>query len=61
MRRWSLLAAMTTVLLSAAAPALNDLTSFALMRSDGPAPVVISVDEAADALKAFDVLSLIHI
>ena len=59
MRRWSLLASMTAILLSAAAPpVLNDLTSFALMRSDGPAPVVITVDEAADALKDFDVIFL---
>jgi uncharacterized iron-regulated protein len=59
MRRWSLLASMTAVLLSAAAPpVLNDLTSFALMRSDGPAPVVITVDQAADALKDFDVIFL---
>ena len=49
---------MTAVLLSAAAPALNDLTSFALMRADGPAPTVITVDEAADALKEFDVIFL---
>ena len=59
MRRWSLLASMTAVLLSAAAPpALNDLTSFALMRADGPTRTVISVDEAADALKEFDVIFL---
>lgn len=57
MRRWSLLASMTAILLSAAAPiALNDLTSFALMRSDGPEPVLITVDQAADALKDFDVI-----
>jgi uncharacterized iron-regulated protein len=49
---------MTTVLLSAAAPpVLNDLTSYALMRNDGGAtPTVVSVDEAADALKAYDVI-----
>lgn len=48
---------MTAVLLSAAAPpVLNDLTSYALMRSDGPEPVVISLDQAADALKEFDVI-----
>src|SRR5262245_47938740 len=57
MRRWSLIASMTGVLLSAAAPpVLNDLTSFALMRSDAPTPTVITVDEAADALKEFDVI-----
>ena len=50
---------MTAVLLSAAAPpVLNDLTSYALMRSDGPEPVVITVDQAADALKEFDVIFL---
>ena len=50
MRRWSLLASMTAVLLSAAAPpVLNDLTSFALMRSDGPAPVVITLSSPSAA------------
>ena len=59
MHRWSLLASMTAILLSAAAPpVLNDLTSFALMRVDRPEPVVITVDEAADALKDFDVIFL---
>jgi len=59
MRRSHLLASLVAVLLSAAAPpALNDLTSFALMRSDGPAPTAITLDEAADALKEFDVIFL---
>jgi uncharacterized iron-regulated protein len=59
MRRSSLFASMTAMLLSAAAPpALNDLTSFALMRNDGVTPTVISVDEAADALQGFDVIFL---
>jgi uncharacterized iron-regulated protein len=41
-------------------PALNDLTSFALMRADlgDRAPSAISVDEAADLLKDYDVIFL---
>jgi uncharacterized iron-regulated protein len=59
MRRSHLLAAAAMVLLSAAAPpVLNDLTSFALMRNDGGVPTAVSVDEAADALKAYDVIFL---
>jgi uncharacterized iron-regulated protein len=57
MRRWSLIASMTAVLLSAAAPpALNDLTSFALMRNNGGTPAAVTVAEAAEALKEYDVI-----
>jgi uncharacterized iron-regulated protein len=59
MRRSFLFASVATVLLSAAAPpALNDLTSFALMRNDGGSPTVVTVDEAAEALAAYDVIFL---
>jgi uncharacterized iron-regulated protein len=54
----TLLTSTATGVIGASPPVLNDLTSFALMRSDGPTPVVITVDEAADALKAFDVIFL---
>jgi uncharacterized iron-regulated protein len=40
----------------AASAVLPDLTSFALMRTGGSAPTAVSVDEAADALKAYDVI-----
>ena len=49
---------------AAALPALPDLTAFALMRTgagapaDGPAPTVVSVDHAADALQDYDVIFL---
>jgi uncharacterized iron-regulated protein len=38
------------------APALPDLTSYVLMRSDGGTPVAITVNQAADALKDYDVI-----
>jgi uncharacterized iron-regulated protein len=59
MHRSLLLTTVAAMLLSAAAPpALTDLTSFALMRNDGATPTIVSVDEAADALKQFDVIFL---
>ena len=39
-----------------AVPSLPDLTSFALMRTGPGAPTAVSVDEAADALKDYDVI-----
>jgi uncharacterized iron-regulated protein len=41
---------------SAASAVLPDLTSFAILRTDGAQPAVVSVDQAADALKAYDVI-----
>ena len=45
-------------LAAAAVPALPDLTSFALMRTDAGAPVAVSVEQAAGALKDYDVIFL---
>jgi uncharacterized iron-regulated protein len=39
-----------------AVPALPDLTSFQLMRTDSGAPTPVSADQAADALKNYDVV-----
>jgi uncharacterized iron-regulated protein len=47
-----------SALAAAAVPALPDLTSFALMRTDAGAPVAVSVESAADALKDYDVIFL---
>ncbi len=47
-----------SALAATAALALPDLTSFALMRTDAGAPVAVSVDSAADALKDYDVIFL---
>ena len=45
-----------SALAAAAVPALPDLTSFALMRTDAGAPVAVSVESAADTLKDYDVI-----
>ncbi len=64
MRR-TLLFASVAALIAGASPArdqtiapaaLPDLTSYVLMRSDGGAPVAITVAQAADALKDYDVI-----
>jgi uncharacterized iron-regulated protein len=41
---------------SAPVLALPDLTSYALMRTDGGTPVAVTIDEAADALEDYDVV-----
>src|SRR5450432_913902 len=43
-------------LAATATPALPDLTSFQLMRTDPGAATAVSVDSAADALKDYDVV-----
>jgi uncharacterized iron-regulated protein len=43
-------------LAAAAIPALPDLTSFQLMRTGADAPVAVSIDQAADTLKDYDVI-----